>query len=229
MGKYSISKLNNNGQPDGKGFTIEDTESRMFIQLAKEIVKGTKGFMIYQSANRSGLKSRYLIKNPDGKGFAVKNDKGQIIEKFTVSGPDFQEPKKPKAPKSSTTGTPRAAPKSAPKPTVPKAVPRRPAPYYYVIEHSNAPWIRSKESRRFSTVKEMYMSAYQTVNKDHGISCVLLKNEFDSIGNAGKIISFNPWYRCVTLGVYGKENHDYRLYADGRVKLLTKADIKRDY
>ena len=222
MAKYSVSKLNGKGQPDFSGTrTIEDTESRMFIQLAKEIVKGAPGFYIYQAANRSGLKVRYLIKNPDGKGFAVKNDKGQIVEKFTVSGPDFQEPKTPKAPK---TSAPRV-PKAAPRPTMPKTEPPKPAPYYYTAEHDNEPWKRSRDSRRFRTIREMYINAYQVASKDHGVVCVMFKN--DDFMNPPRSVHYSPWYDCVTLGTYGRNSHDYRLYADGRLKLLTKDDIKK--
>lgn len=219
MAKYEVSKLNYTGNPDfGSTRTINDTESKMFIQLAKEIHKGARGFYIYQSANRSGLKVRFLVKNPNGKGFAVLNKDMKIIMTFTVNSPEIREPSP--APKKAT-----AAPK---KPSVPAAVSVKPKPYWFIIEQD---YKRSKQSGRFATIKEVYIAAYKVVKANRNTTCVLMKGPYmdGDFLTPSRNISYSPWYDCPIVSVYGKHMQDYRLYADGKLKKLTRADIKRDF
>ncbi len=221
MAKYEVSKLDFRGNPDfGSTRIIDDTESKMFIQLAKEIHKGARGFYIYQSANRSGLKVRFLIKNPDGRGFRVLNKDMKTVMEFTVSSPEIKEPRVPAVPK---------RPVSAPKrPSVPAAVSAKPKPYWFIIEQD---YKRAKQSGRFATIKEVYIAAYKVVKANRNTTCVLMKGPYmdGDFLTPSRNITYSPWYDCPTVSVYGKHMQDYRLYADGKLKKLTRADIKRDF
>ena len=203
MAKYSVSPLNYNGAPAfHRSKEINDTESKMFIELSKEIDKGVPGFYIHQEHNRSGLKVRYLTKE-NGK-FVVRDASNNIIMAFTVNNPKSKST--PPQPKS--TSTPRS-PKS-----------NKPKPYSYLLE-CQEPFLRisTVESPKFETLKQTYAHAYKTLkNHKHRIDmCCIIEKNGDFMDVPRSII----WDKDTAyLQTYGREHHVFRVCADGSVKKL---------
>lgn len=86
---------------------------------------------------------------------------------------------------------------------------------------------RRYDSPGYSTLKQAYAQAYQQLKKNKGnpnVVCTFRKNgEFMKVG---RVMSWNTWFDCIVLSMYGKEHADYRVYSDGSLKKLTRANMK---
>lgn len=201
MTKYEVKKLNMRGSPDFNSDKriFQTTEKELYVKLANELKKGGTGFYIYQDSNRT---ARFLRK--DGNSFVVFNADMRPINRFTID-----------APKTATVT----------RKTVSRATGK--GQYTFSMENERS---RSKryDSPGYSTLKQAYAQAYQQIKKAGGnpyIVCTFRKNgDFMKVSRS---MSWNSWFDCIVLSMYGKQHADYRVYSDGRLKKLSRADIKK--